>query len=92
VEVEFEWDTAKAAGNRRKHGVSFEEAATIFSGPEPAVKFDAAHSDSEERWAATGVSEKLRVLVVTYTRRGDAIRIISARKATRAEAAEYGEV
>jgi uncharacterized protein len=89
--VDFEWDAAKAAGNRRKHGVSFEEASTVFDDPKVLVRYDEGHSDEEDRWNAAGMSEKLRVLSVTYTRRGSAIRIISARKATRAESREYGE-
>lgn len=76
--MEFEWDPSKAASNRRKHGVSFEEAASVFDSPDPLVKFDDAHSESEDRWVAVGISEKLRVLVVTYTMRESAVQIISA--------------
>jgi len=89
--VDFEWDATKAAGNRRKHGVSFEEASTVFEDRNVLVRYDEGHSDEEDRWNAVGASAKLRVLSVTYTRRGNAMRIISARKATRTEAREYGE-
>ncbi len=89
--MEFEWDVAKAAANRRKHGVSFEEAATVFDDPNVLVRYDAAHSEDEDRWNVVGTSSRHRVLAVTYTKRGEAIRIISARKSGRAEAREYGE-
>ncbi len=89
--MEFEWDDAKAAATRRKHGVPFEEAATIFDDPNVFVRYDAVHSEDEDRWNVIGTSSRRRVLSVTYTKRGEAIRIISARKSSRAEAREYGE-
>ena len=89
--MEFEWDEAKAVGNLRKHRVSFEEATTVFDDPAVRVRYDEDHSGVEDRWNAIGRSGKLRVLAVTYTRRGPAVRIISARQATRAEALEYAQ-
>jgi hypothetical protein len=89
--MEFEWDAAKAASNRRKHGVSFQEAATVFDDPRVALFYDEEHSGSEDRYLAIGVSDKGRVIVVSHTYRADATRIISARKATATEAQAYGQ-
>lgn len=90
--MDFEWDPAKAASNRRKHGVSFEEAAEAFDDPHAIEEYDFEHSTAtEDRYRLLGVSGKGRLLIVAYTRRGAAIRIISARKATRAEADDYAE-
>jgi uncharacterized DUF497 family protein len=88
--MDFEWDPRKDAVNRRKHGVSFDEAATVFEDSRVAVFFDEGHSDSEERYIALGISAKGRLLVVSHMYRGDVIRIISARKATAGEARTYG--
>jgi len=90
--ITLEWDTAKAAENLRKHGVSFEEAQTVFY-DEHAKQFDDPdHSEDEEHFIMLGISEKLRILVVIHTfREADrVIRIISARKATRKEQKAYG--
>ena len=91
AELSFEWDPRKAATNRRKHGVSFEEAATVFSDDRALVIDDPDHSEAEDRFVLLGVSATLRVLVVVHCyREGDArIRLISARKATRSERAQY---
>jgi uncharacterized DUF497 family protein len=89
--IEFEWDEAKSRGNKRKHGVSFEEAQTVFL-DENAVRFsDPDHSADEDRFLMLGISFQLRVLVVCHCfRAGDAvIRIISARKANQKEEAAY---
>jgi uncharacterized DUF497 family protein len=89
--VEFEWDERKSRENKRKHGVSFEEAQTVFL-DESAVRFrDPDHSDDEDRFLMLGISFQLRVLVVCHCfRAGDAvIRIISARKANRKEEKAY---
>jgi uncharacterized protein len=89
--MKFEWDPPKAASNRQKHGVSFEEAQTVFSDPNAVAFYDAEHSDDEDREIILGISNKLRLLLVVYTERyGDTIRIISARKANAAETREYG--
>jgi uncharacterized DUF497 family protein len=82
--VEFEWNAAKASANLRKHGVSFEEAATVFL-DEHARVFDDPDSSSEERFLLVGFSAASRILVVVHVERGERIRIISARKVTRSE-------
>lgn len=89
--MQFEWDTAKAAENLAKHGVSFEEAATVFRDTLSATGADPDHSVSEERFITFGVSTSGRLLVVAHTERGDTIRIISARPATRGERKIYEE-
>lgn len=89
--MRFEWDPGKAASNARKHGVSFEEARTVFH-DDFAVQFlDDEHAGSEARFILLGMSEKVRLLVVCHCERsrGEVIRIISARKATRREATFY---
>ena len=78
----FEWNLEKAAANLQKHGVSFEEAITIFSDPLSLTVPDSLHSDKENRFIITGFSDKERQLVVVHTDRDDKIRIISARLAT----------
>jgi uncharacterized DUF497 family protein len=88
--MKFEWDPAKAAMNRRKHGLSFEEAMTIFEDASAIEWFDAEHSIDEDRYITIGTSQRMRLLYVVHTlRHGDTIRIISARKATSGEADEY---
>lgn len=91
-EIYFEWNKLKSLANQRKHGVSFEEAQTVFY-DEDAVEFDDPdHSQEEDRFIILGLSLRLRVLVVSHClRKGDVIRIISARKATRHEAKHYWE-
>jgi uncharacterized DUF497 family protein len=90
-DLRFEWDAAKAAANRRKHGVSFEEALTVFSDERGLVLDDPDHSAREERFIVLGVSAALRTLVVVhcYREARDTIRIIAARKATRRERTTY---
>ncbi len=83
--VEFEWDGAKASANLRKHGVSFEEAATVFLDEHAKVFDDPDSGSSESRFLLVGLSAVSRLLVVVHLERGDRIRIISARKATRPE-------
>ena len=90
-ELRFEWDSAKAAINRRNHGVSFEEARTVFNDPNVFFEEDFAHSVSEDRVKAIGFSTKDRLLAVIFTVRGDAYRLINAHKATAAEEAPYAE-
>jgi uncharacterized DUF497 family protein len=89
--VNFEWDEKKAAQNIRKHGVSFHEAATVFADALAATYPDPDHSLAEQRYITIGVSQTGRALVVAFTERGNNIRIISARKATRAERKFYEE-
>lgn len=89
--LRFEWDDKKARANRRKHGISFGEAQTVFF-DEDALEFaDPDHSRDEDRFLILGRSFQLRVLVVCHCCRvdGDTIRIISARKATRKERGVY---
>jgi len=90
----FSWDARKALSNLKKHGVSFEEAATVFSDPEALDWDDPGHSESEWRSKRLGVSIARRVLMVAYTPRRlkdgkESIRIISARQATRKERQAY---
>lgn len=85
----FEWDNLKAVTNARKHGVSFEEARTVFEDPSAITVRDLGHSDLEMRFVTIGLSLISRVLLVIHTEREDAIRIISARKATPSERADY---
>ena len=87
----FEWDARKARANRAKHGVSFDEAVTVFGDPLGRVIEDSHHSQSEERLMLLGHSVRRRLLVVMFTERGDAIRLVSARKATRRERRDYEE-
>ena len=86
---EFEWDEEKAQSNLKKHGVSFEEAATIFNDPKIATISDPDHSEDEERYVSLGKSIILRLLSVVHTYRKERIRLISARKATKAEKKTY---
>ena len=89
--LRFEWDEAKNASNRRKHGVSFEEAETVFADEGALLIDDPEHSGAEDRFVLLGLSARLRALVVCHClREEDAlIRIISARKADRSERAQY---
>jgi hypothetical protein len=80
--LEFEWDRQKAAANLAKHRVSFEESATVFGDPLGRIAADPRHSSEEERFVLLGYSQDNRLLAVMYVDRGDAIRIISARRAT----------
>jgi uncharacterized protein len=77
----FEWDADKAQQNLKKHGVSFDEGATIFDDPNLIELFDETHSETEKRYLAIGMSKNGRLLVVTYTPRGENLRIINARSA-----------
>jgi uncharacterized protein len=88
MHVDIEWDPAKAARNLKKHGVSFEEAATALLDPNALAQSDT--SSTEERWLLMGMSSEARLITLVYTLRGeDRIRLISARKATRKEAKHY---
>lgn len=89
--VRFEWDENKARINRKKHGVSFEEAETVFYDTSALVIDDPEHSDSEDRFIILGMSGSARLLVVCHCLRESetVIRIISARKATKTESSYY---
>jgi uncharacterized protein len=89
--LRFSWDARKAAANLKDHGVSFEEAKTIFSDEYARLISDPDHSDEEDRYILLGYSIRLRLLVVVHCYRGneESIRIISARKATKHEQQQY---
>lgn len=87
--MNFEWDPRKAATNRRKHGVSFHEAATVFGDPLALTYNDPDHSISEQRFITLGASNVGRLLIIAHADRGENIRIISARKATPRERNQY---
>ena len=93
-EFHFEWDAVKAAGNRRKHGVSFDLAATVFRDPLMISIPDDEHSETEERWVTMGQAENSKLLLVVHTyleisANAANVRIISARPATKQEQRQY---
>lgn len=90
--MHFEWDPKKATANRRKQGVTFEEATSALRDVFSATAHNPDHSDNEERFVTFGVSFQGRLLAVSHADRGEAIRIISARLATNAERQIYEEV
>ena len=87
----FEWDPGKAAGNMRKHKVSFHEAATVFGDKLSIAVLDPDHSQDEDRFLIVGRSDRNRLLIIAYTERQDRIRIISARELTPVERVDYEE-
>jgi hypothetical protein len=88
----FEWDAAKAASNAKRHRVTFSEASTVFRDPLAAVFGDAQHAGDELREIIVGHSDSGRLLVVSFTERGESVvRIISAREATKREREDYEE-
>ena len=89
--MEFEWDEEKAAANLAKHKVSFDEAKTVFDDPLYVDFYDPDHSYDEPRYLIVGESQQRRLLIVSYTERGDAVRLISAREVTSAERKAYEE-
>lgn len=90
--MRFEWDPAKAASNIRKHGVSFDEAVTVFKDPLAFIFDDEAHSEQEQREIIIGISALRRMILVCFVERlEDVVRIISARPATRQEIKDYEE-
>ena len=89
--LEFEWDHEKAKTNRKKHGVTFEEAATVFADPLALTIPDPDHSEDEDRYITVGESTQRRIVVVSAVDRNDIIRIISARIANRRERRQYEE-
>lgn len=89
--MRFEWNSARAAKNVGKHRISFHEAVSVFYDPLAKTGADPDHSDNEERFVTFGTSSSGRLLVVSHTEREDAIRIISARRATRSERQIYEE-
>ena len=89
--IQFEWDPNKAKVNRRKHGIAFKEAVSVFKDPSGITTYDPDHSEEEDRFITFGFSATGRLLMVSHTDRGDQIRIISARNLTRAEREAYEE-
>ncbi len=91
--LRFEWDETKNQSNQRKHGISFEEAASVFFDEEALIRDDPEHSKEEERFVMLGFSSRANLLVVCHCYRASetVIRIISARKATRTESKYYGK-
>jgi uncharacterized DUF497 family protein len=89
LSLTFEWDEKKADENLSKHGVSFEEAKTVFNDPFSVTVYDPGHSIDEQRYIDIGLSSKARLIVVSYSERGERIRIISSRKATKKEQRNY---
>ncbi len=89
--MKFDWDQAKGDANSKKHGVTFEEARTVFFDEFAVQFFDEDHSSEEDRFLLLGLTSDARLLLVCHCEReqGDVIRIISARKATKREAAHY---
>lgn len=90
--MDVEWDEPKARRNAAKHGVTFEEAMTVFLDPMELTVFDPDHSISEDRYLSVGLSNRGRLLVVGYTERGSKIRVIFARRATVREQMDYEHV
>lgn len=89
--LRFEWDPVKAGTNQKKHGVSFEEAQSVFADERARLIDDPDHSDDEDRFILLGLSSSLRILIVVhcYRAEGNTVRIISARKPTREEQRYY---
>jgi len=89
--MRFEWDPRKAAANLKKHGVTFQEAATVFGDPLAITFQDPDHSEEEERQMTYGLSQQMRLIVVSHTQRKDQMRIINARLMDRKERVIYEE-
>ena len=87
----FEWDEEKARANLATHGVSFDEARTIFDDPLYVDFYDPDHSQDEHRYIMIGLSHQGRLLIASYTERDDTIRLINARQVTRSEREAYEE-
>jgi uncharacterized DUF497 family protein len=91
MNLRFEWDARKALTNQVKHGLSFEEAMSVFTDPLARIFDDPDHSVAESREIIIGLSQKQRLLIVCFTERSDTVRIFSARKATKWERQDYEE-
>lgn len=90
MSIAFEWDASKASFNKKKHGISFDEAKSVFFDENAIVIHDPEHSDEEERFIILGLSTEANLLVVCHCfRHNEIIRIISARKATKKEMTQY---
>lgn len=91
MSLQFEWDRNKAKENLSKHGVSFEEAMTVFADPSARIFDDEAHSGDERREIIIGHSTKPQLLLVCFVEAKERVRLLSARKATRLERKDYEE-
>ena len=89
MSLRFEWHEKKALTNKRKHGITFEEASTVFGDFFSMTIYDPSHSTAEERFITLGMSDRNRLVVVVHTDRHHTIRIISARKAVKNEMRQY---
>lgn len=89
--IRFEWDARKSSANKKKHGISFEEARTVFFDENAKLIDDPDHSEDEDRFVLLGVSSSLKVMLVChcYREEGNVVRIISARKASTLESKQY---
>ncbi len=87
--MDFEWDETKADSNERKHGVTFSEAMTVFADSYSITAYDPKHAEDEDQFLTMGSSGDGRLIIVSHTDRGDTVRIISARVATRRERKDY---
>ena len=89
--IRFEWDARKSSANKKKHGISFEEARTVFFDENAKLINDPDHSEDEDRFVLLGVSSSLKVMLVChcYREEGNVVRIISARKASPHESKQY---
>lgn len=87
--LQFNWDRTKAASNEFKHRVTFDESTSVFHDPFASIFDDERHTDDEYRELIIGHSDRRRLLIISFTEREDVIRIISARKATKREQADY---
>jgi uncharacterized DUF497 family protein len=89
--IQFEWNARKASANKKKHGISFEEARTVFFDENAKLINDPDHSEDEDRFVLLGVSSSLKVMLVChcYREEGNVVRIISARKASTLESKQY---
>jgi uncharacterized DUF497 family protein len=95
VRFNFEWDPAKAKANLRKHGVSFEQAVTVFRDPHAVSIFDRDHDEQEDRWVTLGTASEGRILLIVHTflesvqDQEYTVRVISARRASKREQRQY---
>jgi uncharacterized protein len=89
--VIYEWDPKKAASNRSKHNISFDDAASVFLDPLALTFPDSGHSNAEQREITIGHTRRQQVVFVAHCRRGDRVRIVSARRATPGERRQYEE-
>ncbi|MCX5817565.1 MAG: BrnT family toxin [Proteobacteria bacterium] len=87
----FEWDPEKAITNKKIHGITFDEASTVFKDTLSVTIYDPLHSEDENRFVLIGNSHRNRLLVVVHTERGNRVRIISTRKAKKKERQQYEE-